>query len=102
MPPLEKFIRGKVLPIGGLNEKLLAARRSGIKIVLIPKENEKDLSEIKSEVKDGMNIIPIQTIKEALPYVFEIKQKSNSKKNNQLPKDKKQKNFKIQSRNSKL
>jgi hypothetical protein len=49
-----------------------------------------------------MNIIPIQTIKEALPYVFEIKQKSNSKKNNQLPKDKKQKNFKIQSRNSKL
>ncbi len=98
----EITLRGKVLPIGGLNEKLLAARRSGLKIVLIPKENEKDLSEIKSEVKDGLNIIPIQTIKEALPYVFEIKQKSNSKKNNQLPKDKKQKNFKIQSRNSKL
>ena len=67
----EITLRGKVLPIGGLNEKLLAARRSGIKIVLIPKENEKDLSEIKAEVKDGMNIIPIQTIKEALKFVFE-------------------------------
>jgi ATP-dependent Lon protease len=66
----EITLRGKVLPIGGLNEKLLAARRNGIKIVLIPKENEKDLSEIKPEVKEGMKIIPIQTIKEALPYVF--------------------------------
>src|SRR3989339_129542 len=75
----EITLRGKVLPIGGLNEKLLAARRSGIKIVLIPKENEKDLSEIKAEVKDGLNIIPIQTIKEALPYVFET-QKKRSKR----------------------
>lgn len=69
----EITLRGKVLPIGGLNEKLLAARRSGIKTVLIPKENEKDLTEIKDEVKEGLKIIPIQTIKEALPYVFDAK-----------------------------
>ncbi len=67
----EITLRGKVLPIGGLNEKLLAARRSGIKTVLIPKENEKDLTEIKDEVKEGLKIIPIQTIKEALPLVFD-------------------------------
>jgi ATP-dependent Lon protease len=72
----EITLRGKVLPIGGLNEKLLAARRNGMKIVLIPKENEKDLSEIKSEVKEGLKIIPIQTIKDALPYVFELKKES--------------------------
>lgn len=69
----EITLRGKVLPIGGLNEKLLAARRSGIKTVLIPKENEKDLTEIKDEVKEGLKIIPIQTIKEALPFVFDAK-----------------------------
>lgn len=66
----EITLRGKVLAIGGLNEKLLAARRSGIKTVLIPKDNEKDLTEIKDEVKQGLKIIPIQTIKEAVPYVF--------------------------------
>lgn len=69
----EITLRGKVLPIGGLNEKLLAARRSGIKTVLVPKENEKDLTEIKDEVKEGLKIIPIQTIKEALPFVFDTK-----------------------------
>lgn len=69
----EITLRGKVLAIGGLNEKLLAARRSGIKTVLIPLENEKDLSEIKNEVKEGLNIIPVQTIKEALPFVFDSK-----------------------------
>lgn len=82
----EITLRGKVLPIGGLNEKLLAARRSGIKIVLIPKENEKDLSEIKAEVKDGLNIIPIQTIKEALKFVFEDGKNQNKKLLKKRPK----------------
>jgi ATP-dependent Lon protease len=76
----EITLRGKVLPIGGLNEKLLAARRSGIKLVLIPKENEKDLNEIKNEVKEGLKIIPITLIKEALPYVFETPTKKHVKK----------------------
>ncbi len=66
----EITLLGEVLPIGGLNEKLLAAQRGGIKTVLIPKENEKDLVEIKKEVKDGMTIIPVSTIMEAFPYVF--------------------------------
>ncbi len=66
----EITLRGEVLPIGGLNEKLLAAQRSGIKTVLIPIDNEKDLIEIKSEVKEGMKIIPIAEIKQALTYVF--------------------------------
>jgi len=79
----EITLRGNVLPIGGLNEKLLAARRNEISIVLIPKDNEKDLSEIKPEVKEGLKIIPISTIKEALPYVFEedTKKKKKTKKN---------------------
>jgi ATP-dependent Lon protease len=76
----EITLRGKVLPIGGLNEKLLAARRSGIKLVLIPKENEKDLHEIKNEVKEGLQIIPITTIREALPYVFEARKKKTTKR----------------------
>ena len=66
----EITLRGNVLAIGGLNEKLLAAKRSGIKTVLIPEENEKDLVEIKDSIKRGLNIVPIEFIKDAMPYVF--------------------------------
>lgn len=76
----EITLRGNVLPIGGLNEKLLAAQRSGIKTVLIPKDNEKDLLEIQPEVKEGLTIIPIERIIDALPYVFEESPKQNNKK----------------------
>jgi ATP-dependent Lon protease len=55
-----------VLPIGGLKEKLLAALRGGIKTVLIPKENEKDLAEIPDNVKRTMTIIPVNTADEVL------------------------------------
>lgn len=75
----EVTLRGKVLPIGGLNEKLLAAQRSGIKTVLIPVENEKDLTEIQSEVKEGLEIIPVSSITEAMPYVFEMKKTGKPK-----------------------
>ena len=82
----EITLRGNVLPIGGLNEKLLAAQRIGIKTVLIPNENEKDLAEIQKEVKEGLNIIPIEKIIDAIPYVFgeknKIKGKKKSKKEN--------------------
>ncbi|MGD0337342.1 MAG: endopeptidase La [Bacteroidota bacterium] len=67
----EITLRGNVLAIGGLNEKLLAAQRSGIKIVLIPKENEKELEEIPKEVRKGLTITPIDMISDALPYVFD-------------------------------
>jgi ATP-dependent Lon protease len=66
----EITLRGNVLAIGGLNEKLLAAQRSGIKTVLIPKENERDLIEIQQKVKEGLKIIPIEKIDDALPWVF--------------------------------
>ena len=62
----EITLRGRVLPIGGLKEKLLAALRAGIKTVLIPKDNEKDLADIPDNVKRGLEIIPVKTVDEVL------------------------------------
>ncbi|BAI72552.1 ATP-dependent Lon protease [Azospirillum sp. B510] len=62
----EITLRGRVLPIGGLKEKLLAALRGGIKHVLIPKDNEKDLADIPDNVKRGLEIIPVGTVDEVL------------------------------------
>ncbi len=62
----EVTLRGRVLPIGGLKEKLLAALRANVKTVLIPKENEKDLAEIPDNVKKGLTIIPVSTVDEVL------------------------------------
>ncbi|MBR1544898.1 MAG: endopeptidase La, partial [Alphaproteobacteria bacterium] len=62
----EITLRGRVLPIGGLKEKLLAALRGGIKTVAIPFENLKDLEEIPQVVKDGLKIIPVKTADEVL------------------------------------
>jgi len=66
----EISLSGRVLAIGGLKEKLLAALRAGIKTVLIPEENEKDLVEIPDNVKDGMKIIPVSTIDEVLGHAL--------------------------------
>jgi ATP-dependent Lon protease len=66
----EITLRGRVLPIGGLKEKLLAAHRGGIKTVLIPQENEKDLAEIPDNVKRGINIIPVATVDEVLEHTL--------------------------------
>jgi len=62
----EVNLRGSVLPIGGLKEKLLAALRGGIKIVLIPEENVKDLMEIPDNVKNGLEIIPVSHVNQVL------------------------------------
>jgi ATP-dependent Lon protease len=62
----EISLRGRVLPIGGLKEKLLAALRGGLKTVLIPKENERDLPEIPDNVKKGLELIPVATVDEVL------------------------------------
>ena len=62
----EVTLRGRVLPIGGLKEKLLAALRGGLKTVLIPSDNEKDLAEIPDNVKKGLEIIPVATVDEVL------------------------------------
>ncbi len=66
----EITLRGRVLPIGGLKEKLLAALRGGIKTVLIPSENEKDLAEIPDNVKKGMVIIPVSSAEEVLLHAL--------------------------------
>ncbi|MCC4252826.1 MAG: endopeptidase La [Pseudomonadota bacterium] len=62
----EVTLRGRVLPIGGLKEKLLAALRGGIKTVLIPQENEKDLAEIPANIREGLEIIPVSHVDEVL------------------------------------
>ncbi len=62
----EVTLRGNVLPIGGLKEKLLAALRGGIKTVLIPEENAKDLAEIPDNVKEGLRIVPVAHVREVL------------------------------------
>jgi ATP-dependent Lon protease len=63
----EVTLRGRVLPIGGLKEKLLAALRGGITTVLIPAENEKDLAELPSSVTEGLEIIPVDHVDQVLP-----------------------------------
>jgi ATP-dependent Lon protease len=62
----EITLRGRVLPIGGLKEKLLAALRSGVKTVLIPSENAKDLADVPDNVKNALNIVPVATVDEVL------------------------------------
>jgi ATP-dependent Lon protease len=66
----EITLRGRVLPIGGLKEKLLAAHRGGIKTVIIPEENAKDLVEISESVKGGLEIIPVSRMDEALAHAL--------------------------------
>ena len=62
----EITLQGRVLPIGGLKEKLLSALRGGIKTVIIPKDNEKDLQEIPENVKEGLKIIPVEEVSEVI------------------------------------
>ena len=69
----EVTLRGRVLPIGGLKEKLLAALRGGIKTAIIPSENEKDLKEIPQNVKDGLTIIPVTNVDEVLKIALSKK-----------------------------
>ena len=76
----EITLRGRILPIGGLKEKLLAALRAGIRTVLIPSENEKDLVEIPTNVKKGLNIIPVT-------FVHEVLEKALTKELKPLPVD---------------
>ena len=62
----EITLRGRVLPIGGLKEKLLAAKQAGIKTVLVPKENQPDVEELSQEITKGLEIIPVSQMKEVL------------------------------------
>lgn len=66
----EVTLRGRVLPIGGLKEKLLAAKNAGMKTVLVPKENKADVEELSSEITKGLEIIPVENMDEVLGYAL--------------------------------
>ena len=66
----EITLRGRVLPIGGLKEKLLAAKNAGITNVLVPKKNVPDVEELSTEITEGMNIMPVENMKEVLEYAI--------------------------------
>ena len=67
----EITLRGKVLPIGGVKEKLLAAHRAGIKNVILPKENEKDLQDIPSDILEAISVSFVETMDEVLQIALE-------------------------------
>lgn len=69
----EITLKGLVLPIGGLKEKLLAAKQAGIRKVILPKRNQKDMTEVPKEARSGLTIIYIQNVRQILNYVFENK-----------------------------
>jgi ATP-dependent Lon protease len=81
----EITLRGEVLAIGGLNEKLLAAQRSGITKVLLPEENVKDLIEIPDRVKEGLKLIPVKKIEDAIPHIFPSRRKGSKKQRRRKP-----------------
>ena len=66
----EVTLRGRVLPIGGLKEKILAAKMAGVKKVLVPMENEKDVEEISKEIKSGIEIVFVETMSEVIQHAF--------------------------------
>ncbi len=66
----EITLRGRVLPIGGLKEKILAARTAGIKTVLVPEKNKKDIEEIEGEIKAGLSIYFVESMEEVLPHAL--------------------------------
>ena len=76
----EITLRGKVLPVGGIKEKVLAAKRAGITTVILPKKNEKDLIDVPEKAKKDLSFKLVERVDEILPIVFETKIKSKSKK----------------------
>jgi ATP-dependent Lon protease len=66
----EVTLRGRVLPIGGLKEKLLAALRGGVKKVLIPEENAKDLADLPASVRNGLEIVPVSRMEEVIKHAL--------------------------------
>lgn len=70
----EVTIRGRVLPIGGLKEKLLAAKQAGVKTVLIPEKNVKDLNEVPEDIKAGLDVRPCAHIEEVLKIALDLNQ----------------------------
>ena len=66
----EVTLRGRVLPVGGIKMKLLAAHRAGLSTVILPRRNERDLEDLPGEIRDALNIVLVDRIDEALPVVL--------------------------------
>ena len=66
----EVTLRGRVLPIGGLKEKILAAKTAGVHTVLVPKENSKDIEELDREITEGLEIHTVERMDEVVSYAF--------------------------------
>ena len=94
----EITLRGQILKIGGLKEKLLAAKRGGIKNVIIPKENEADLQEIPDQILQSLNIIPVEWIDEVISHAL-IKEPTPINKSSLTAKTKSQRNKKAKTDN---
>jgi ATP-dependent Lon protease len=76
----EITLRGRVLPVGGIKEKVLAAKRAGITTVILPKRNEKDLVDVPEKAKKDLSFKLVERVDEILPIAFETKNKSKIKK----------------------
>ena len=71
----EITLRGRVLPVGGLKEKTLAAKNAGIKTICVPKQNEKDMEEISEEIRQGLEIVYVETMQDVQKTAFVQSQK---------------------------
>jgi len=76
----EITLRGRVLPVGGLKEKVLAAHRAGINTIIIPAKNQKDLEDIPPEIRKRVRFIPVETIDDAVAAAFAKDGSKNGKK----------------------
>jgi len=81
----EITLRGRVLPIGGLKEKIIAAHRGGIKKILIPKENEKDLKDIPKNISKQLEIVPVEHMDEVLTHAIILDEKDTLFKKVDIP-----------------
>lgn len=78
----EITLRGKILPIGGIKEKILAAHRGGINTVILPKDNEKDLNDIPAEIKNALKIILAEKMEDVVKHALLIKKKAKRAQKN--------------------
>jgi ATP-dependent Lon protease len=82
----EITLRGQVLPIGGVKEKVLAAHRNGLRTVILPKRNEQDLDDVPEEIKKAMKFVFVETVDDVIKSALEPAKKNTSPKSNAKPK----------------